>query len=419
MPPASVPPTTGGSTAPAPTAVPSAVVAPEAAAVPVPPTLPAAPAEPALPDLHLPVIDRGASPRTSPPPLRLELPAAVAMGAPAARPVSVAGFVAAELRSIPAQWIEEVSGRRAPAEPVAGRALVADGGAAVAVATAPAPRPVTAARVHLVTVPEGIPPEEGGAGGVPPRLSGVPGGIPPEEGGAGGVPPRLSGVPGGIPPEEEPPPPGWPLAPAAIIRPCPMPDGERLFGVLHSSYVDGPSLLRELGGRGHSGALVTAGGGRAQAAILHRGDVVALLATGRSGTRRLESLHLPLAGQEEEHDMTVPVYRPEVAVALGQMVNLVARFRRLHASFVRLPALLEHLAESRVTGGVRVVTASDVGVLLLGDGTLLGAYTARHPALDEPELVTRLCAAGDAEIDVHAAPEQGPPAALTVARLLG
>jgi hypothetical protein len=198
-----------------------------------------------------------------------------------------------------------------------------------------------------------------------------------------------------------------------------MPDGARLFGPLHSSYVDGPSLLRELGGRGHSGALVTAGGGRAQAAILHRGDVVALLATGRNGTRRLESLRLPLAGQEEEHDLTVPVYLPEVALALAQMVNLVARFRRLHASFVRLPALLEHLAESRVTGGVRVVTASDVGVLLLSDGTVLGAYTARHPALDEPELVTRLCAAGDAEIDVHAAPAPGSPPAITVARLLG
>jgi hypothetical protein len=311
------------------------------------------------------------------------------MGAPAARPVSVAGFVAAELRSIPAQWIEEASGRRAPAEPVGGRALVVEGGAAVAVATAPAPRPVTAARVHLVAVPDV---EEGGGGGVP-QAEARPG--------AAELPP------------------GWPLALAAIIRPCPMPDGARLFGPLHSSYVDGPSLLRELGGRGHSGALVTAGGGRAQAAILHRGDVVALLATGRNGTRRLESLRLPLAGQEEEHDLTVPVYLPEVALALAQMVNLVARFRRLHASFVRLPALLEHLAESRVTGGVRVVTASDVGVLLLSDGTVLGAYTARHPALDEPELVTRLCAAGDAEIDVHAAPAPGSPPAITVARLLG
>jgi hypothetical protein len=366
MPPALVPPTTGGSTAPASAAVLRAA-APASSAPPVPP---AARAEPAPPDLHLPVIL----------PPRLELPAAaVAVGAPAARPVSVAGFVAAELRSIPIQWVEEADGRRAPAEQVAGRALIVEGAAAVAVATAPAPRSVSPARVHLVALPD------------------------PEE------------------PERRPaePPCGWPLAPAAIIRPCPMPEGARLFGPLHSSYIDGPSLLRELGARGHSGALVTAGGGRAQAAILHRGDVVALLATGRSGTRRLEGLRLPLAGQEEAHDLTVSVYRPEVALALGQLVNLVARHRRMHASFVRIPALLDHLAETRVTGGVRVVTASDVGVLLLSEGTVLGAYTARHPALEEPELLSRMCAAEDAEIDVHAAPAQGLPPALTVARLLG
>ncbi|MDB5068539.1 MAG: hypothetical protein JWM18_4973, partial [Chloroflexi bacterium] len=352
-----------------------------------PPPPPAARAEPAPPDLHLPVIL----------PPRLELPAAaVAVGAPAARPVSVA----AELRSIPTQWVEEANGRRAPAEPVAGRALVVEGAAAVAVATAPAPRPVSPARVHLVAVPDA---EQRDAGEVPPRVPGLPGGTPPRE-----AEPR---------PAE--PPRGWPLARAEIIRPCPMPEGARLFGPLHSSYIDGPSLLRELGARGHSGALVTAGGGRAQAAILHRGDVVALLATGRSGTRRLEGLRLPLAGQEEAHDLTVSVYRPEVALALGQLVNLAARFRRMHASFVRVPALLDHLAQSRVTGGVRVVTGSDVGVVLLCEGIVLGAYTARHPALEEPELLSRLCAAEDAEIDVHAAPAQGLTPAVTVARLLG
>jgi hypothetical protein len=388
MPPAHVPPTTGGSTVPPPATALRAAAAAGAPASPVPPAPLAARAQPVPPDLHLPVIL----------PSRLELPAAaVAVGAPAARPVSVAGFVAAELRSIPTPWVEEAHGRRAPAEPVAGRRLIFEGAAAVAVATAPAPRPMSPARVHLVADPD---PEAGQAGGV---AAGVPGRIPPRE-----AQPRTAE-----------PSRGWPLAPAAIIRPCPMPEGVRLFGPLQSSYIDGPSLLRELGARGHSGALVTAGGGRAQAAILHRGDVVALLAAGRSGTRRLEGLRLPLAGQEEEHDLTVSVYRPEVALALGQLVNLAGRYRRMHASFVRVPALVDHLAESRVTGGVRVVSGSDVGVLLLCEGTVLGAYTARHPALEEPELLSRLCAAEDAEIDVHAAPAQGLPPSLTVACLLG
>jgi hypothetical protein len=324
-----------------------------------------------LPDLRLPRLH---SPWLELPPLE-----AVRGETPAGRR-SVAGFVAAELGSIPTQWIEEATGRRRASEPVRGRALVGDGGAAVAVAAVPELRPAVRARVQLVPAPV---------------------------------------VPAVAEPVTDEPPSDWPLAPAAIIRPCPLPDGARLFGPLSSGYVDGPCLLRDLAGRGHSGALVTAGGGRAQAAILHRGAILALVAAGRSGTRRLESLRLPVAGQKQEHDLTVPVYRPEVAVALSQLVNLAARFRRMHASFVRLPALLEHLAETGMTGGVRVTTSADVGVLLLSGGELLGAYTARHPALEEPELVVRLCAAGDAEIDVHASPLEGMPPAVAVERLLG
>jgi hypothetical protein len=370
MPPVPAPP----ATAPLPTAaaqpLPSVVAAVSETAAEVLSELDGLDLEP-LPDLRLPTV---ASPWLELPPLE-----PVACQAPARRPRSVAGFVAAELRSIPTQWIEEATGRGVT-EPVGGRAMVADGGAAVAVAAAPELRPAVRARVQLVAAP------------------------------------RVAEVVEPIPDE---PVSDWPLAPAAIIRPCPLPDAARLFGPMSSGYVDGPSLLRELGGRAHSGALVTAGGGRAQAVILHRGAVVALVAAGRSGTRRLESLRLPVAGQQQEHDLTVPVYRPEVAVALSRLVNLPARFRRMHASFVRLPALLEHLAETRMTGGVRVIAAGDVGVLLLCGGEVLGAYTARHPGLEGPELVARLCDAGDAEIDVHASPLEGTPPEVAVERLLG
>ncbi|HEX6492432.1 MAG TPA: hypothetical protein VF112_02910, partial [Candidatus Dormibacteraeota bacterium] len=104
--------------------------APEAAAPP-PPVEPDE-AELPLPSLLLPAV----------PMPRLELPELepVGTGSPEARPLTVAGFVAAELRSIPARWIEEASGRHHP------------GGAAVAVAAAPAPalRPAVPARVRLV-----------------------------------------------------------------------------------------------------------------------------------------------------------------------------------------------------------------------------------------------------------------------------
>src|ERR1700756_2799299 len=94
----------------------------------------------------------GGGPRRPAPPPPLRLPASpmprlelpelerVAPGPPEARPLSVAGFVAAELRSIPARWIEEATARHHP------------GGAAVAIAAAPAPaiRPAVPARVRLV-----------------------------------------------------------------------------------------------------------------------------------------------------------------------------------------------------------------------------------------------------------------------------
>lgn len=326
-----------------------------------------------LPDLRLPGI----------PMPRLQLPAlepvpAVERGS---EPITVAAFVAAELRSIPSQWIEEATGRLTVADPPRTRVAIGEVGAAVAVAAAPAVHPPVPARVRLVPLHPALAISE--------------------------------------PAEEEEPPAGWPLAPAAIIRPCPLPSGAMLFGPLSSAYVDGPSLLRELGHRAHSGAVLSAGGGRAQAVILHRGEVLALVAAGRSGTRRIERLRLPVAGQEPEHDLTVPVYRPEVAVALAQLVNLPARFRRMHTSFIRMPELLDHLGETGMTGAVRVTTADDVGVLLLAGGVPLGAYTARRPELEDVEILTRLCATGDAEIDVHAAPAEGDPPSLGVERLLG
>ncbi|MGH7748659.1 MAG: hypothetical protein ACREQ5_28450, partial [Candidatus Dormibacteria bacterium] len=90
------------------------VPAPPAMAAPPPPAVEVAPVEVApveaaiagdlddlepLLDLRLPVV----------PMPRLELPPLEALPArePAGRHLTVAGFVAAELRSIPAQWIEE------------------------------------------------------------------------------------------------------------------------------------------------------------------------------------------------------------------------------------------------------------------------------------------------------------------------
>ena len=195
------------------------------------------------------------------------------------------------------------------------------------------------------------------------------------------------------------------LPAAGPIRPCPLPSGASALGQLNSSFVDGPRLLSHLAERRHSGALIERGSERVQVAILHQGAIVALVAVDETGTHRLDSLSMPTPASREIHDITVSTYRPEIAVALAQMINLPERFSRLPANFVDFSGLLAHLGRERVGGAVRVVGAGDVGVVLLRDGVVLGAYSGRLPELDDAEVLLGLAAAPEAEVDVHTTAE--------------
>lgn len=191
------------------------------------------------------------------------------------------------------------------------------------------------------------------------------------------------------------------LPPAGPIRPCPLPMGVSALGQLTSSFVDGPRLLSHLAERRHTGALIEAGSERVQVAVLHQGAIVALVAVDETGTRRLDALSMPTPASQDIHDITVSTYRPEIAVALAQMINLPERFSRLPANFVDFTGLLEHLGRERASGAVRVTGAGDVGVVLLRNGVVLGAYSGRLPDLDDPDVLFGLAAAADAELDVH------------------
>jgi hypothetical protein len=191
------------------------------------------------------------------------------------------------------------------------------------------------------------------------------------------------------------------LPAAGPIRPCPLPAGGSALGQLTSSFVDGPRLLSHLAERRHTGALIEAGSERVQVAVLHQGAIVALVAVDETGTRRLDALSMPTPASQEIHDITVSTYRPEIAVALAQMINLPERFSRLPANFVDFTGLLRHLERERASGAVRISGAGDVGVVLLRNGVVLGAYSGRLPELDDPDVLFGLAAAPDAELDVH------------------
>lgn len=211
----------------------------------------------------------------------------------------------------------------------------------------------------------------------------------------------------------------WPLGAAGAVRPCPLPAGAVIFGELTSAFVDGPRLVRFLGDRKHTGAVVDSARGGSQAAVLHEGAVVALVSVNDSGTRRLESLSLPGPSGDDEHALTVMTYRPEVALALAQLVNLPERFERMHGSFVDLPALLQFLRREKANGAVRVTTRDDTGVILLRGGEVLGAYTRVRPDLDDADVVFPLAKQPEAEIDVHVAALVIPPASVPAATVVG
>jgi hypothetical protein len=210
---------------------------------------------------------------------------------------------------------------------------------------------------------------------------------------------------------------GGGLSAPGTIRGVPIPAGAVLFGELSSAFVDGPSLLRNLGDRRHTGALVDAGSGGVQVAILHEGNVIALVsaAGGGTSTRRLERLSLPGPSSGDEHELTVLAYRPEVSLALGQLVNLPERFERMHGSFVDLPALLAYLRREKANGAVRVTTGSNTGIVLIRGGEVLGAFTRQRPELEDAEVVYPLAREGDAEIDVHVGTLNMPPASVPAA----
>ena len=211
------------------------------------------------------------------------------------------------------------------------------------------------------------------------------------------------------------------LSAPGAIRGAPLPAGAVIFGELTSAFVDGPRLLRFLGDRKHTGALVDAGGSGTQVAVLHEGNVVALVGTtGGAGAdaRRLDRLALPGPGASDEHELTVLTYRPEVSIALGQLVNLPERFERMHGSFVDLPALLAFLKREKANGAVRVSTRNDTGIVLLRGGEVLGAFTRQKPELEDAEIVYPLAKETDAEIDVHVGALTVPPPSVSVSTVV-
>src|SRR5256885_1895125 len=104
-----------------------------------------------------------------------------------------------------------------------------------------------------------------------------------------------------------------------------------------------------------------------------------------------------------EGSMDVIELSSEVVTAIYQLLTAPTILQGLLARFVDIRALLQYLQEEKIHGSLLVRAPEEMGIILLRDGQLLGAFTRGQPQLmQDPEIVTRLCADSKTRIEVKA-----------------
>jgi hypothetical protein len=227
---------------------------------------------------------------------------------------------------------------------------------------------------------------------------------------------------GPVAPVPEPVPVAAPAPPPAFVAPSggrgrwvPLPAGMPRLARLSSAFADTPRMLRLLAADRYTGVVELTGRDG-------RRDVLAFLDGGLLATSVEEAGHpvdrpLRLPGPERGPVVEINV-RPHAApivAALAIALRSPALLTGLHASFVRLPGLLEVLARDRADAACVVTTPVGSGVILLSAGTPVAAYARRLgegpgevAETTDTTAVTDLLATGEGEVDVHRGPAPAP-----------
>jgi hypothetical protein len=108
-----------------------------------------------------------------------------------------------------------------------------------------------------------------------------------------------------------------------------------------------------------------------------------------------------------------------VVTAIYQLLTAPTILSGLLARFVDIRALLQYLQEEKIHGSLLVRAPEEMGIILLRDGQLLGAFTRGQPQLmQDPELVTRLCADSKTRIEVKAVADLEEPESVSLEEML-
>jgi hypothetical protein len=205
-----------------------------------------------------------------------------------------------------------------------------------------------------------------------------------------------------------PPPPAPRRHPPSGGRWVPMPAGMPRLARLSTAFADAPRMLRLLAAERYTGVVELAGpeGRRDLLAFLEGGCV----ATSVEEEGRLVEGPLRLPGPDRGPmvEINVRPHAPPIIVALALAMRSPALLTGLHASFVRLPGLLEVLARDRADAACVVSTPYGAGVILLAGGVPVAAYARRLgeapgevAETTDTAAVAGLLASGDGEVDVH------------------
>src|SRR5438874_4762409 len=201
----------------------------------------------------------------------------------------------------------------------------------------------------------------------------------------------------------------------------PLPVGKLVYESLKTAFVDFPKLLRSLSTDRLTGYLRLTGQASRGMILFYQGSLIesfydggAVVSTGRTAFSLFKN-----DVDRGEGSMDVIELTAEVVTAIYQLLTAPTILQGLLALFVDIRALLQYLQEEKIHGSLLVRAPDEMGIVLLRDGQLLGAFTRGQPQLmQDPEIVTRLCADSKTRIEVKAVADLEEPASVSLEEML-
>ena len=175
---------------------------------------------------------------------------------------------------------------------------------------------------------------------------------------------------------------GSPAAAALEIL-YPLPSGRAQYEGLKSAFVDFPKLLRTLRGDQHTGYVRLSAPDFSGMLLFQQGHLLEARSSAVGAAAAGEPAFLAMRRTVEAGTGSLDVIdlAADTVEAIAQLLSAPLLFTGLLGRFVNFDALLAYLSEEISEGAVVVVGSADVGIILINEGRVLGAYTQSNPAL--------------------------------------